>query len=320
MKFFRSRDAERSARKKKIIRTLAAVLPVLALALFQLFVPLKTFLPAYALPLREEGEMRVHFLDVGQGDCTIVEFPEGDILIVDAGDGAFDTENKLVRYLKGLKPTAVSMVATHANIDHYGGFTELINYFGAETVYLPVLDSEAPAYQRFTAAVEKSGAEVETLSRYSVISRTSGAYCVCISPNSLNETDENDASAVLYINYGGVGVLLGADISAEREEKLAVEYALMERIFDSGDYAVRLEDTAVLKVSHHGSAYSSSECWLSLLSPEVAVLSCGRGNYYSHPAAEAVTRLKEAGAEIYRTDELGDIVICIKEGNYTILE
>ncbi|MDE6677094.1 MAG: hypothetical protein K2K12_05230, partial [Clostridia bacterium] len=114
--------------------------------------------------------------------------------------------------------------------------------------------------------------------------------------------------------------LLGADISGSREQRLLDEYALMEGIFDSGQFRVRLEDTDILKVSHHGSAYSSSEEWLSLLSPEVAVVTCGRGNRYSHPAAESVARLTDIGADIYRTDELGNIVISIKNGNFFILE
>lgn len=320
MNLSKRRDPAKTARLKKIIFVLSAVGLVLILALVNFLVPFKTLLPHTKFPVREEGEMRVHFLSVGQGDCTVIEFPDGDVMLVDSGDGAFDTENKLIRYIKGLKPAAVTLVATHADIDHYGGFAEIFECFSVQTVYLPVIDSGAVAYQRFSAAVKKSGADVKTLSRYSVISRPSGAYAVCISPYSKNETDENESSAVLFIGYGGVNILLGGDIGAEREDKLWNEYALMEGIFDSAGYSVRLEDTDILKVSHHGSAGSSSEKWLSLLSPSTAILSCGRGNIYSHPAAEAISRLTGCGAEIYRTDELGDIVISIKDGNYTILE
>lgn len=314
------RDPAKGARLKKIIFALCTAGLILLLALVNFLVPLQTLLPPYKLPAREAGEMRLHFMDVGQGDCTVVEFPEGDIMIVDSGDGAFQSENKLVRYIKGLNPTGVTLVATHADIDHYGGFAELIECFGAQTVYTPLLDTQTGSYQRFAAAVKKSGAEVKTLTRYSVISRPSGAYAVCISPCTTDETDENDTSAVLYLDYGGVGIVLGGDITARWEEKLLSDYAFLDGIFDSGEYSVRLEDTDILKVSHHGSASSSSEEWLSLLSPRVAVLSCGRGNPYSHPAAESVTRLAAVGAEIYRTDELGNIAVSIKDGNYTILE
>lgn len=317
---FQRRDPEKAARLKKIFFISGTLGLVLLLALVNFLVPFKTLLPSYKLPARDAGEMRLHFMDVGQGDCTIVEFPEGDIMVVDSGDGGYRSGNNLVRYIKGLKPTSVTLVATHADIDHYGGFSQLLECFGAQTVYMPRIDSSASAFQRFAAVVKKSGAEVKTLTRYSVISRPSGAYAVCISPCTTDETDENDGSAVLYLNYGGVGVLLGGDITARWEEKLRTDYSFMDGIFDSGGYKVRLEDTQILKVSHHGSASSSSAEWLSLLSPRVAVLSCGRGNTYSHPAVESVTRLAACGAEIYRTDELGNIAVSIKNGNYTILE
>lgn len=304
----------------KIVFIAAVVSLALLLALLEYFVPLRTLLPATRIEPRAEGEMRVHFVSVGEGDCTILEFPDGEVLIVDSGDGSFDVENKLIRYVKGLNAASYSVLATHADIDHYGGFAELIRAFGADTVYTPFSESAASAYKRFSATVANSGAEVCTLTRYSVIDNPSGAYAVCISPTSAGAQDDNDGSTVLFVSYTGVNLLLGADISGSREQQLLGEYALMEGIFDSREFRVRLEDTDILKVSHHGSAYSSSEEWLSLLSPGVAVVTCGRGNRYSHPASETVARLDSLGAEIYRTDELGNIVISIKNGNYFILE
>ena len=86
-----------------------------------MFVPLTSLLPAYKIAAREEGELRVHFLDVGQGDCTIVEFPSGDAVVIDAGDGSFTNRNHTVRYLKALAPKRLTMILTHADADHYGG-------------------------------------------------------------------------------------------------------------------------------------------------------------------------------------------------------
>lgn len=103
-----------------------------------------------------------------------------------------------------------------------------------------------------------------------------------------------------------------------RENSLLAEAELTEDIFDSGGLRVRLDETQILKAAHHGSAEASGEAWLSYLSPEVAVISCGAGNSYRHPAGEALGRLSQAGAEIYRTDELGHIVVSVKDGAYTI--
>ena len=87
-----------------MLPALCALLLVAVVALVHMFVPLSSLLPAYKLAAREEGELRVHFLDVGQGDCTIVEFPSGEAVVIDAGDGSFINRNHTVRYLKALAP------------------------------------------------------------------------------------------------------------------------------------------------------------------------------------------------------------------------
>ena len=307
---------KKSKPRYQIILCVLIALVLIAVALVCYFVP-TGLLPAYSIPGRKEGEMRIHFLDVGQSDCTIVEFPEGDVLIIDAGDGAFATNNKLVRYVKGLRPTSVSMLLTHADSDHYGGFRTLLKSFDTEKFYIPVLNFDAEDYQKLLDGIEKEGCPVETLTRYSAIKRECGAYLICLSPYSIGEESENDSSTVLYLDYGGVRALLCGDITATREKRLAKEYALDETLFDSGDFTVRLEGIEILKTAHHGSASSSSKEWLELIKPESAIISCGRGNEYSHPAAETLERLNAYSA-VYRTDELGDVVAVIAAGDYTI--
>ncbi len=308
---------KKTATVKKIILAAVCTVLLLTLALLEYYLPLKTLLPAIKIPPLAEGEMRVHFLDVGEGDCTVIESSDG-VIIVDAGDGSFKTENRLIRYLKGLNARSYTMIATHADLDHFGGFAQLIRTFGADGVYLPPLSSETGEYQQFLSAVNESGCEVKTLMRYVVIPFGAGSYAACISPDSSAGTDGNDRSAVLFVHCGGVNFLLGADISSTHEERLLSEYALMEGIFDCGESRVRLEETDILKVSHHGSDSSSGSGWLSLLRPSAAVVTCGKGNSYSHPSQGAIARLSEAGAEIYRTDELGSIVVRIRDGNYSI--
>ena len=313
-----SRAERLHARRMRILKGACTALTAVAVALFFLLVPFRALLRAEAIPERGAGEMRLHFLSLGQGDCTIVEFPDGDALVVDAGDGSFSANNALVRYLKGLDLSALTLVATHADSDHFGGFSELLKLFAVEKVYLPALGAQTQAYANFLAAVEREGCAVDTLVRYDVISRPSGAYAVCISPHAAGETDENDASLTLYVSYGGVNVLLCADAGAARERALLSELELGEDLFDSGAFRVRLEETHILKAAHHGSAYASCEEWLSYLSPEAAVLSCGAGNSYRHPAGETLARLHAAGAQVYRTDELGHIVVTVSGGGYTI--
>ena len=312
------RDPDRRSRIRRLILLAAWAVFSIAAAALAYYLPWRNLFPAIRIPARAEGEMRVHFLDVGQGDSTILEFPDGACLLVDAGDGSSDHQLKLNRYLRGLKPASLEVVATHVDADHCGGIAPVIETFGATKLWLPAVPSENAVYRNAVAAAEEKGAETEILTRYRAIPGACGAYAVCISPYSLGEDDPNESSAVLYVSYQDVQILLGADIPAARERLLVREYALDETIFDSGSYAVRLDEVDVLRVSHHGSSTSSSEEWLSLLSPDIAVISCGRGNRYAHPASEAVARLAAYVGEIYRTDELGDIVLGVTSDGYTV--
>lgn len=309
----------RLAFARRVVGYCLIALVVAALALGAALIPYRLLVPAVDIPARRDGELRLHFLDVGQGDCTVVEFPDGDVLVVDAGDGAFEHDNDIIRYLRGLAPQSLTLVVTHADADHYGGMAEILQTFRADTVYLPQIGSETDAYRRLLDAVDREDCTQDTLVRYRSIVNGSGAYLVCISPHAAGETDGNEASAVLYLEYEGVRVLLSSDISAAREASLLAEYALSDTVFDSGSLAVSLDGIDILKVAHHGSADATGDDWLACLRPETAVISCGKGNTYGHPAAATVDRLFRAGSDIYRTDELGTIVVSIFENSYSVL-
>ena len=315
-----SRAAEEKKRRRllRLIRTGIVCLTAFAVALAFCIFPYRALLPAAHIPARGEGELRVHFLSVGQGDCTIVEFPSGKALVVDAGDGSFEANDTIVSYIKGLDCSSLLLAVTHADIDHYGGARELLCVFSFDCVYLPVLPSGAPAYESFLDAVLKEGCARDTLVRYDAVEDASGAYAVCISPHAAGETEENVSSAMLYVSYGGVNILLSGDADAVRERAILSELALSEDILDSGRLRVRLGETDVLKVAHHGAASASCEEWLSMLSPAAAIVSCGAGNFYRHPAGETTARLAAAGAEIYRTDEQGHILLTVRDGTYTL--
>lgn len=307
------------SRWKRVLLAAIAFLTVCALAVFNAIVPFRMLLPAYAVPRRDGGELRVHFLGVGQGDCTVIEFPDGGLVVVDAGDGSWNAENHIIRYLKGLGGDVRAVIATHADSDHCGGIPELLRAFGADRAYLPVLGSGTAAYKAAEQAAVGAGCEISALSRYDVLEGAGGAFFVCLSPYSEGETDENDASVVLWGGMAGVEFLLCGDITSSREARLLAEYGLSGDIFDAGGHAVRLEETEILKVAHHGSASSSSQAWLDLIGAEEAIVSCGRGNSYGHPSAEALARVSAAGGEIWRVDELGDVVVTVSpEGEYSV--
>ncbi len=302
---------------KKFAVYFSSAAAVLAIAILAYFFPYRDLLPALAVPARGEGETRIHFIDVGEGDATLVEFSSGDALLIDAGCGDFLNSQKILRYLRGVNFRTLSVVATHSDGDHCGGIADVLKEFKTEKLYLPVIPAETGAYQRMLDAAGDKKIPLGKLTRYDTIEDTSGAYIVCLSPHAIDETDENDASALLYMNVGGIDLLFGADISSVRERRLLDEYALDPTIFDSGNCKVDLSSIDILRVSHHGSAYSSDGEWLSLLNAEMAVISCGEDNRYAHPSEEAVGRLAANTNEIYRTDETGDIVVTISDGAYS---
>lgn len=311
-------------RRKRRIRALAIACVILALlivlTLLYYFIPFERLLPAYAIEPRKDGELRIHFLDVGQGDCTVVEFPDGELLVIDAGDGSWKADVSVIRYLKGLNAYEPTLLVTHADLDHYGGMSEIMRCFGAKQLYLPVVSSSAAAYAEMLSQAEKLGCPTSVMKRYGVISHSSGAYLVCLSPYTY-ETEGNDSSTVLWLDYGGVSALFSGDVSSARENKLLEEYLIDSDIFNSGNYHASLAETEILKVAHHGSADAVSEEWLELLHFETAVISCGADNFYSHPAGETLSALSAASpdCEIYRTDELGNIIIAISDGSYSVL-
>lgn len=300
---------------KRIITALLTASIVAFLAVFFAFVPFRLMLPAYKVAAREEGELRLHFLDL-QGGVTVVEFPDGEVLVVNAGDGSFENDNTLIRFLRGLDMTTLSVLATNCFPSHVGGMPAILETFQVKKAYLPAFSSDTGAFTRFLSAVDKEGCGGEQLVRYGTIENSSGAYAVCLSPYFQEENvTEDEASTVLYLSYAGVNTVLTGDLTAKRERRLANEYVLFESIFDRGNYRVRLDETDILLASSHGSNEGSCEEWLSLLSPSATVICC---NKIERPSDSALSRIVSGSGEVLRTDELGVITVSIKSGSYRV--
>ena len=312
----RAQKIKRDALLKKIVKIALTASIVLFLAVFFAFIPFRLLLPAYNIPERGEGELRLHFLDI-RGGVTIVEFPDGDALVVNAGEGSFAEDNVLCRYLRGLDITSLSVLASSSATSHIGGIPSLYEVFDIHTTYLPALPAATGARERFTSAMQKEGSEAQKLSRYGVIDNTSGAYAVCLSPYTQEEegVTREECSTVLYLAYEGVGVVLAGDMTQKRENRLVTEYSLMNTIFDCGGHRVRLEDTQILCAASHGADSGSGENWLSLLNPSATVICC---NQSERPSDSALQRIAAHSKTIYRTDELGAVMITIKNGGYEV--
>jgi competence protein ComEC len=253
-------------------------------------------------PWRADGLLKVVALDVGQGDATLIEFPDGRRWLVDAGGlpggGRFDIGARVVApalWWRGVGRLD-RLVLTHGDPDHIGGATAVIDDFRpAITEGVPV-----PAHPALTTLRAHATSRGRPWSGASTgTSWSVGEVAVRAwhpdPPDWERQRVRNDDSIVLELRYRDVSVILPGDIGAE------VERALVSRIPPAR--------RRVLKLAHHGSATSTSAEWLDGLRPQIALVSCGRENRYGHPAPGVLERLRERGIEVRRTDAEGMVVV-----------
>ena len=241
-------------------------------------------------------DCKVHFIDVGQGDCELVECG-GKYMLIDAGENGHETE--VLNYLHALGIKKLDyVVASHQHSDHIGGLSEVLEEFEAENIIMPRLTkAQTPTnstYREFLNAVKNSGAKVIE-AKVGATYDLGGAKFEILGPVTNDAEDINNMTAVIRLDYGKNSFLFTGD--AETEEELEI-------LNNGADL-----DCDVLKVGHHGSGTSSSNKFLEAVTPEICVISCGEGNDYGHPHDNAVKRLKKQTDKIYRTDICGDVVI-----------
>ncbi|MBP7811547.1 MAG: MBL fold metallo-hydrolase [Candidatus Moranbacteria bacterium] len=246
---------------------------------------------------RTFSPLRVVFMDVGQGDAILVSQGKTQVLIDGGRDGKI-LLGKLGKHLPFWDRQIESVIATHPDADHVGGLAAVIDRYHVAT-YLSngskgesetfdhlkrVLDSDKKVEQSVFVAGSKiifpGGAELQTL--FPKIGET------------MVGGETNEQSIVIRVVFGDASFLLTGDLP--HEETVLPDIA----------------SAKVLKVSHHGSKYSTSDHWLSAVQPEDAIISVGK-NRYGHPAGEVLSRLQQRGIRTLRTDEMGDIVYICRE-------
>lgn len=324
-------------RKIRIVKTatLCVLLAaLLGLCIFSAFVPPDTWKYHVGKPdiaRRKDGELRIHFLDVGQGDATLLELPDGKTVLIDGGDDRESTETAILRYMNALEIDTIDhLVVTHADGDHCGSLDRILQCKEVLNAYLPAVKPEnaSATYAGFYAQLLEETCTRQFSSRAISLGNSGGEYPYELSflypyTSETNEeaaegnayADDNELSSVLWLDYRGVSALFTGDAP------LATENVLMR---DDGmglfeNRGVRLQSTEILKVSHHGSADATSLRFLQYLGVETAVISCGKNNLYGHPTLTVRENLKSAGVTAYRTDEQGTVVITITNaGKYAV--
>lgn len=238
------------------------------------------------------SRLEVAVLDVGQGDCILVVFDTGETMLIDAStkSSAETILNKLDS--RGIKEIDI-LVATHPHADHIGGMEYVVRNYDIGCVYMPDMKSSSKTYKQLISAINEK--DIPILEGYAGLDFSFGpSVCTIVSPQKDTDKDANNESIVIFLDYGETDFLFTGDIEAWGEEAILSE-----------GYTI---DADVLKVAHHGSRGSTTEEFLSAVSPEYAVISCGTGNTYGHPHDEALELLSRHGIETYRTDIIGDVV------------
>jgi len=248
------------------------------------------------------GGLTVSVFDVGQGDATLVTLPDGTGLLVDAGGSlrggaGFDVGARIL--VPALRAAGVrtirALVLTHGHPDHVGGAPAVLRHLGSRAVWQGVQVDGHGAEAAVRAEAARLGIPVVSLRR-GLSWRWAGVDVRVLHPQGTEggwRAVRNDDSVVLELRYGDVALLLPGDIGALVERDLAAELSPARY--------------RILKVAHHGSRTSTSAQLLGAWRPDLAIISCGRGNPFGHPAPAVLERLRDAGATVLRTDHDGRV-------------
>jgi competence protein ComEC len=269
-------------------------------ALILLFSFFFALLITYPFPSLSKN-LRFTFIDVGQGESTLVEFPGKKKMLIDGGgfpEGTFDIgENVVSPFLwkKGIKKIDY-LVLTHAHPDHLNGLKAISRNFKVREFWEAFSPIESEDYTEFKRILPKSAAtkrhfrgdtHQERNVKIEVLHPEQGELFV--------PSIRNDDSLVLRLSYGETSFLLTGDIGINSERKILESFSEIK--------------SQVLKSPHHGSRSSSSEDFLERVAPRIVVISVGEGNYYGFPNQEVLERYKYWGAEVFRTDIHGAVEI-----------
>lgn len=238
------------------------------------------------------NNMKVHFIDVGQGDSILIQVNSKNLLI-DSGPKV--SKDKLTKYLNSLKiPQLDYIIATHPHEDHIGNMSYVIDNFKVLNFYAPKIENSTKAFEKMAESLVRKNLKIKVL-KASVNSIDLGKNTLVeiFSPISDNYDDLNNYSPIVKISYGNTSFMFTGDA-----EQLAEKEVLNSGVNLKAD---------VLKIGHHGSSSSTSKSFFQAVDPSITVISVGEDNTYGHPTTKTLSMIKDT--KVYRTDKDGNIVI-----------
>ena len=254
------------------------------------------------------------FLDVGQGDASLIDFTNGEQMLVDCSQDS-RILSALGRVMKFYDNEIDYLVVSHPDLDHYGGCEDVLRRFDVKHIITNGFDKDYDsAWRSFKQAILDEGAEWKIIDKNWILdignSKINFLYpdhslAVDASvPESGKAANSNYTSIIFELVFKDKKVLFVGDAGEEEENYIVKKYGSTSSPQVGADL-----DVDVLKVGHHGSYRSSSDAFLKLVTPQVAVISVGANNSYGHPSNRTLVRLERASSTIYRTDIDKDVVV-----------
>lgn len=238
-------------------------------------------------------QLEVHYINVGQGDATYIELPDGTDILIDSGRSG--SGQAIVNYLKS-QETSIDieyLIATHPDADHVGGMKSVFPSLRVKNFYYPKdVPSSTITWKDVLSLASKEGCRI--IDANSGVSLSIAGVTIKLIQPKIDYSTDNYDSVVTFIDYKNAEFLFTGDIEMKVEADL-----VSKKLVSNVDF---------MSVPHHGSKYSSSLNFLKIADPEYSIISVGK-NSYGHPSADIINRYKSIGSKIYRTDVNGNVVI-----------
>jgi competence protein ComEC len=242
--------------------------------------------------------IEVHFIDVGQGDCILIE-TGSNAMLIDAGEN--NQGAAVLEYLTNQNIMKLDyVIGTHPHSDHIGGLDTIIQPLQVNKIIMPDITHSTDTFEDVLEVIEKKELTITKAVAGDQYTLGNATFQI-ISPNSDSYGDINNYSVGIKLTFGDTSFLFTGDAEELSEKEM------LNRGFDlSSD---------VIKLGHHGSEYSSSSDFLDAVNPEYAVISVGIDNQYNHPHEATLQAMKDRSIKVYRTDLQGSIVFA-SDGNH----